>query len=62
MQLIDIAPLDAAGAPLATQFSDEHIRQVVFNMLKANTLCSIATVTPDGRARQHRILLLLGRT
>jgi len=37
-------------APLATQLSDEHIRQVVFDILKANTLCSIATVTPDGRA------------
>lgn len=49
MRLTNITARDAAGAAIDTQVAEQQLRQIVFDVLQQNVLCSIATVTPDGR-------------
>ena len=49
--LKDIQAIDVRGTSLDRNgFSEERVRQSVLAILDSNVLCSIATVTPDGRA------------
>jgi uncharacterized protein YhbP (UPF0306 family) len=49
--LIDIHAVDVTGANLdSNEFSEEQVRQNALRILDGSPLCSIATVTPEGRA------------
>ena len=48
---IDIHAVDVKGASLdSNEFSEEQVRQNFLRILDSSRLCSIATVTPEGRA------------
>jgi uncharacterized protein YhbP (UPF0306 family) len=53
MRFTNITAQNAAGALLDRPASEEHLRRAVFDILEANLLCSMSTVTPDGRAHIH---------
>jgi uncharacterized protein YhbP (UPF0306 family) len=53
MRFTNITAQNAAGALLDRSVSEEHVRRAVFDILEANLLCSMSTVTPDGRAHIH---------
>jgi uncharacterized protein YhbP (UPF0306 family) len=45
-----VGAVDASGSPVEVlRISEERARRSLFRILKANVLCSIATVTPQGR-------------
>ena len=48
--LTNITAQNVAGTRLDKPVSEEQVRRVVFDILQANVLCSMGTVTPDGRA------------
>ncbi|RJF95546.1 pyridoxamine 5'-phosphate oxidase family protein [Noviherbaspirillum saxi] len=50
-RFIDIHAVDATGANLdGNEFSEEQVRQSALRILDSSPLCSIATVTAQGRA------------
>lgn len=55
MMLTNITAQNVAGTRLDKPLSEEHVRQVVFNILEDNTLCSMGTVTPDGLAHVNTV-------
>jgi uncharacterized protein YhbP (UPF0306 family) len=43
--------VDASGSGIEVpRISEERVRRSLFRILKSNVLCSMATITPDGRA------------
>jgi uncharacterized protein YhbP (UPF0306 family) len=50
MRLTNILANDAAGAPIDRQVAEEQVQRDIFDILEASPLCSMSTVTPDGRA------------
>jgi uncharacterized protein YhbP (UPF0306 family) len=50
MRLTNIIAHDATGAPIDRQLADERVQRAIFDILEATPLCSMSTVTPDGRA------------
>ncbi len=50
MRLTNIIVQDAGGSPIDRQLAEEEVRRATFDVLEGNVLCSLATVTPDGRA------------
>jgi uncharacterized protein YhbP (UPF0306 family) len=51
--LTDIHCIDISGSTLATQLTEEKVRHSAFSVLNKNTVCSMATVTPEARAHIH---------
>jgi uncharacterized protein YhbP (UPF0306 family) len=39
---------DPGGGPVDQRFSEDRVRQSALSILNSNTVCSIATVTPEG--------------
>src|SRR5262245_16742421 len=51
--LTDIQCIDISGSALATQLTEEKVRNSAFSVLNKNTVCSMATVTSEARAHIH---------
>jgi uncharacterized protein YhbP (UPF0306 family) len=49
MRLTTITASDISGAAIGAQVPEQQIRGAVLDILRQNVLCSIATVTSDGR-------------
>ncbi len=49
MRLTNITVSDASGAAIGTEIREPQLRAAVLDIVRENVLCSIATVTPDGR-------------
>lgn len=53
-KLVDIVPTDAAGARARhLSVPEGRATEILFRILEANGLCSIATVSPDNRAHTN---------
>jgi uncharacterized protein YhbP (UPF0306 family) len=50
MRFTNVIAHNAAGALLGKPVSEEQVRRAVLDILEANPLCSLSTVTPDNRA------------
>ena len=50
MRLANISACNVAGTEIAKEVAAEQVRSVVLRILEDNVLCSVATVTPEGRA------------
>jgi uncharacterized protein YhbP (UPF0306 family) len=50
VRLTNIIAHDAAGTRVDRQLAEEEVRRATFDILQANVLCSVATVTPAGSA------------
>ena len=48
--MTEIRCVDGTGTELATRLTEDKVRQSAFSILNSNTVCSIATVTPEGRS------------